>query len=207
MNVFSFVRYTRSGPLSAGDRNAAMLVRAIKAMSGWQPSGAGKLCRACSLDTRNIEQVLGWFGTLGALVLRSQNLQPPVVIVPIPSSGRVFCSQGRPVSRTFWLADAIVKRSKGLAVICDPLSWDCERKPSHCGGSRDAASLCQRLVLSLPVPDGTVVLVDDVLTTGSHLLAAASRLAAEGIRCRQGICFARSARSQGSSFGVDQVFI
>ena len=207
MNVFSFVRYTSAPPLSPEGRNAAILLRAIKAMRDGRPSGGHRLCRACTLDIRNIEQVLDWFGSLGALILESQNLRPPVVIIPIPTSGQVSRHRSRPVSRTFWLADAIIKRSKRLALMADAFSWNRVRKPSHLGGSRDPGTLCQQLLLSLPVPEGTVVLVDDVLTTGGHLLAAASRLAAAGIHCQQGICFARSARTHNGVFGIEHVSI
>ncbi len=151
--------------------------------------------------------MLDWFGSLGALILEAQNLRPPVVIIPIPSSDQVSRGPCSPASRTFWLANAIVTRSKRLAVVSDVLSWNREQKPSHRGGSRDAGTLCQQLLLSLPVPEGTVVLVDDVLTTGGHLLAAASRLAAVGIHCQQAICFARSGRTHSGVFGVEHLHI
>lgn len=44
--------------------------------------------------------------------------------------------------------------------------------PVHLGGERDKRSLLQKMVLIEKLPEGRIVLVDDVCSSGAHLFAA-----------------------------------
>lgn len=55
----------------------------------------------------------------------------------------------------------------------------------------------------------TIVLIDDVVTTGAHLRASAFTLMEAGVRCNEAICVARSQRCANlyRSFGIKEMVI
>jgi predicted amidophosphoribosyltransferase len=60
------------------------------------------------------------------------------------------------------------------------------------GGSRSSAALYPSLELSAKLPAGQLILVDDVLTGGGHLRAAAWKLEDAGGKVDQAFCCGRS---------------
>jgi orotate phosphoribosyltransferase len=81
-------------------------------------------------------------------------------------------------------------------------------RPTHQGGTRDARKLYDELVLIGDLPKGTVILVDDVFTTGGHILAAAARISTAGGHCCYAICVARTvSRPQESRFSITQEMV
>lgn len=73
------------------------------------------------------------------------------------------------------------------------LVWRAPQQSSRKGGTRDAAELHKNLVVfSDPLPRQHLVLVDDVITTGSHLQAAQRALADEGFTAPVALCAART---------------
>ena len=68
--------------------------------------------------------------------------------------------------------------------------------PSSRGGTRDPQTLYENLVVTKEMPAGSIVLVDDVRTTGAHFVATRARLAEKGIACSLAVCAARRADVQ-----------
>jgi predicted amidophosphoribosyltransferase len=80
------------------------------------------------------------------------------------------------------------------AIVADLLRWSEAMTPAHIAlGSRDPEDLYRRLRLRgrLP-PDRRVVLIDDVIASGSHLRAAAAFLESQGATIVKAICAARA---------------
>jgi hypothetical protein len=203
VNVVSFVSYRSRQLTPTGARYAVCLIRALKLVGTAKSPKAHKLSRLCRLDTGNVQQALEWFGRMGALIVEIKELSSPVVLVPIPNSDRLRGSLG--VSCTFSLAEAIAKELRITAVVSDTLRWNRPQCPAHRGGYRDPETLRRELVLMGAVPGGSVVLVDDVVTSGGHILAAAAKLAGAGVQCSEAICFARTEASGRHAFSVRQI--
>jgi hypothetical protein len=202
VNVVSFVSYLTRPPWREIDRDAIRLIRALK---GRTVNGSTLMCRLakpCTLDATNTEQALEWFAKLGALSLAMKRLPHPIVLVPIPNSD---CYSGNyRTPRTLQLAEAIARHVRNV-IVCDVLRWKRERRPAHLHGARDQKKLYNDLVLTSVLAKGTPVLVDDVFTTGGHVLAAAARISNAGNRCCQAICLGRTVLTQqDKAFSVMQ---
>jgi len=200
MNVVWFASYRSRSIKSREPCNSVYLIRTFKHLSGenYRPY---RLSRRSTLDTKNIAQALEWFGSLGAIVLETLRLPSPVVLVPIPDS-TCDLKQFRP-SRTVKLSEAIAVRTTTTVLVSDILRWKYPQPPSHRGGSRDPERLLRELVLTRMPPSGTIVLIDDVLTTGAHILASAEKIRGAGCRCEDAICVARTeARFERDTFAI-----
>lgn len=114
--------------------------------------------------------------------------RPTVVLVPIPGC-KAICADDVRRGTTYRMAEAIGQR---LGVKVEPCLWWSEPMlSSHReNGPRDPAILVPKLVLGA-VPTGSVVLVDDVLTSGGHLRAAHCMLRRAGARVLFGVCAAK----------------
>lgn len=109
------------------------------------------------------------------------------VLVPVPSS---TCSAfgGDPKGRA--LGDAIAQRAPGFSVE-DAFHWKMDLGKAAEGGSRDPTVLQANLVLKNG-PPSNIVLVDDVATSGGHLLACARALRGAGHTVEHAICAAQT---------------
>ncbi len=198
LSVASFASYSRD-QLSLGESaRVRTLVIAIKAAGKRSRSGAN----SGQQGSKSFQQALWLFGGLGALFLEIKNLRPPIALVPIPSSDCLLCNEKVP--RAFWLAQAVARRSKLAVRVFDVLRWRYAVAPSHTGGTRDPVALWHGLSVTGPAI-GTVVLVDDVVTTGGHIIAAARRLASANIQCHQAVCFAKAEAWNGRAFGINEM--
>lgn len=201
MNIVWFASYPPRSNRHE-NRDPIYLIRALKHLSNGPHNAAYRLNRSSTLDTKNVGQALKWFGKLGKMVLGVQKLSPPVVLVPIPDSN---CTPGCS-PRTLRLCQAIAVQTSRAILISDILRWKNPQTPSHRGGTRDKERLCRQLVVSRLPDRGTIVLVDDVLTTGAHILASAEKIKRAGFRCEHALCVARTeARSDEDVFGIRQV--
>jgi hypothetical protein len=182
MHVTWFVSYLCNRSLgNQTDRDAMNFIRAIKG-----DDVTGSLRR---LDTKDATGASEWFGEVGALVLARRRLPPPIVLIPVPSSGSTLA--GGKNTCTVQLAQSIASHL-GKSVVCDGLRWRRALKSSHTGGIRDPQYLYDNLSLIVPPPKGTCVVVDDLLTTGGHILASAARVSSVTNQCRMALCVGRS---------------
>jgi len=186
LEVVSFVAYVTRPPWSALDRDAIAFIRAAKGRPA-SPDNSQP-------DTVITEHALDWFGKMAAVVLEMKRLDPPITLIPMPNSDcYIGCGEG---PRTTVLANAIINHLRNATVI-DAIRWRACQTPAHEGGARDPETLYRALVLLLPIPEkGTLIIVDDVLTTGAHALAAAARVSTERNPCRLAICLGRTVWQQ-----------
>jgi predicted amidophosphoribosyltransferase len=193
INIVWFVPYARQ------DRLSQSLVRIIKKHQNLRREIYG-------LDVQTSEQALNWFGDLSAETLRVMDIPRPILLVPIPNSDCVLNSKAEP--RTKLLATSIARRTKQV-IVADVLRWNRKLLSAHRGGVRDRYRLADALSLTAELPSGaSCILVDDVLTTGGHVIAAASRLNAEGMSCMNALCLARTIRCRHpQTFGVSHEII
>jgi hypothetical protein len=186
VEVVSFVAYVTRPPWSPPDRHAIAFIRAAKG----QPASRDN----SRLDAVVNEHALDWFGKMAAVVLKMKRVDPPIILIPMPNSDcYIGCEEG---PRTIPLANAIINHLRNATVI-DAMRWRACQTPAHEGGARDPETLYRALVLLLPIPEkGTVIIVDDVLTTGAHALAAAAKVSTERNPCRLAICLGRTVWQQ-----------
>jgi predicted amidophosphoribosyltransferase len=181
MNVVSFVVYRKNLPWATREHSDAVsLTMALKHQSK-------RLSKLCLLDTKSRQEALEWFGALAGLTLAIKKLSSPIVLIPIPNSD---CVQNRStIPRTLFLAESVAAHTAN-AVVCDCLRWKQHQTPSHCGGTRNISRLNSDLLLTITPPLATAILVDDVVTTGAHIIASAAVLARGGVYCNEAICVA-----------------
>jgi hypothetical protein len=191
LKVASFATYlTRSDVRwRSEDFDAMKFVQALKGEElnkwGWVP------VRGVShrLDQSNAGDAFGWFGDLASDYLKSKHLPRPLILVPIPGSS--CTASNKTVPRTFLLAYAVATRLQGVEVW-DGFRFKNQMMPSRHGGARDAQTIYDNLRVTKKVPEGRIVLIDDVCTQGGHLRAAVTRLAEKNVRCRLAVCAART---------------
>ena len=120
----------------------------------------------------------------------------PVVLVPIPGSKQGDWSGKRSgAGTTFQLVRAIASLS--LAMVEVALWWKDPMPSSRSGGPRDPAILFANLEIG-DAPNGDVVLVDDVCTSGGHLQAAAAAIEQLGADVLCAVCAAQSESIEAS---------
>jgi predicted amidophosphoribosyltransferase len=127
----------------------------------------------------------------GVQLHSKQNLDTPIILVPVPNSS--CCTQNDDVPRTVALAEAIVAEQTYTSVL-DCLRWTREMESaSKEGGTRDPQELYDNLVLTERLPEkGAYLLVDDMKTTGGHLQAARFMLLEQEVECDLAICGGRT---------------
>ena len=194
LKVVSLCTYRTSPPRDWTDREfaACKFVRLLKGMpvSGWAhvPVGSGRVVR---IDGDRRATAVDVFGLLAAQMLAAVTTR--VWFVPIPNSGNTVRSEGLP--RTRLLAETIVKhRGDAMAAAADVLRW-IEPMPSahRFAAPRYPEQLYPNLALIARVPASTaVVLLDDLVTTGGHLRAAAAFLEDAGVRVAGALCAGRA---------------
>jgi len=113
----------------------------------------------------------------------------PFTIVPIPNSAASIAAAG--TYATLRLATAIAGKMTTPQLVVDALRWVRPITSSRAGGSRDPDVLAANLQV-VRVPQSPVILLDDVMTTGGHFVAAAQVLRARGVIVRSGIALTRT---------------
>ena len=182
LKVVSFCSYLVAGEYPP-EQNAFEAGAFIKAIKGKKVNGyawlsmPGRKARL-KLTDENKEQAFKVFGRMAyAWLEESENVKPPLVIVPVPNSSSTVGSKGRP--RTALLADALAAEcGTEHAEVVDALRWKEDLGATHSGsGSRNVRKLHSILQSIETFEKGCrVVLVDDVKTTGAHLRAAEAML-------------------------------
>lgn len=180
--IHSFARLPSWNPAEAEwrqtDYNAHKFAHALKGDKvngyGYFPWPQGRSTR---LEQANAGVATLAFGEWGAEKI-SQLGVPRAILVPIPSSSQTAFDDDTAPSR---LAHAIQQHGRGQLFVARVLRFLEPRIPARLGGTRNP----QVLQANMEVRHGSfdalpIVLVDDVVTSGGHMLAAARCLQARG---------------------------
>lgn len=193
LTVISLCAYRtrRNGPWTDRDHAACKFIKAIKGrpVSGWAYVPVGSQC--IRLDAENASIAPDLFAQQAVSSGIDWTRWGPLALVSIPDSACTVCVARGP--RTLRLAAALAKHLSG-AVVADVLRWSERRPPAHVvSGSRDPKQLFERLRLrnSLP-PHRSIVIVDDVIASGAHVLATAAFLESHGAAIACVICAGRA---------------
>ncbi|WP_125474036.1 phosphoribosyltransferase [Caulobacter vibrioides] len=120
----------------------------------------------------NYGELVEAFHRWSAERLKELEIDQPV-LVAIPNSAATSAVNDFGTKR---LAEGIAAAFGPAAKAYTDLRFSEVLAKSHKGGGRSKTELLNKMVLNAPVPDGTVVLIDDVCSSGSHLFAAQRKL-------------------------------
>jgi hypothetical protein len=160
------------------DYDAMKIVKAVKGepINGYVDVSIGG--RICRFDQSNIDELVRTIGVGMGSKLREIVATPTISIVPIPNSGAVAGSMAD--CRTDMLARHVAAGFGAGAEVEPLIRWRAARSPQHKGsGFRDPDLFQDQMVLRRR-PKHPVVLFDDVMTSGSQLIAASRLLRDEG---------------------------
>jgi len=195
LKVVSFAQYLTKAesPWRQDDYHSSKFIKAIKGepVNGYAYVPVLGVRR--ELTQQNASEATQWFGEMAAPELAELDLPRPLVFVPIPNSSSTVNSKNPP--STIKLAQAIAGRLKDTNVW-DGLRFKVAMKKSRQGGSRDPQEIYDNLTIAKPIPKADIVLIDDVRTTGAHMIAARAKLAGHGGNCLIGVCAGRSTWTQ-----------
>ena len=199
--VYCFCWYrTGDGKRNQSEFDATKFIKAVKGKTfrGWADIPVPGL-GVRRLRPENAADAIAWFGYFVADRIR---INGPVYLVPFPDS-KCSLGGGRPPD-TLPLARAASRRLGKDAPVLDVLRWTRPMPSCHDeGGSRDPDVLYPRLeVLSdWHGREGSVVIIDDVLTSGGHLRAGARVLSDYGFEVEAALCVGRTTQEPvGNAF-------
>tara|TARA_R110002051_G_scaffold323135_1_gene415819 strand:- start:159 stop:827 length:669 start_codon:yes stop_codon:yes gene_type:complete len=109
-------------------------------------------------------------------------------LVPVPSSS---CTAFGTDEKGRNLATAVADRNPNFKVG-EALSWKVDLGRAAEGGPRDSGTLFNNLNVKPHAEASTVVLIDDVASSGGHLLACARALRLQGHTVEHALCAART---------------
>jgi hypothetical protein len=192
LNVVCKAQYlTRDVPeMRRADYNATHLVKAVKGLAlspkayTWVLIGG----RNVRISEANKDPAIDWFVEWAAPHVNAFGPDAKV-IVPVPSSKTTLGSDA-----TFRTAIIAQKLAAACPNTTSFPELRFEEEQLNCreeGGPREAAVLYP-LLRCKPLPSGHIVLLDDVLTGGGHLTAAAWIIEDQGRTVAKAICCGRS---------------
>lgn len=193
MKLLALCSYPVIGNKREQDWSAWTFVQALKGrhLNGHavMPFGNGLSQR---LDASTQAGIFEFFGIRARTLLR---IPSGVTLVPIPASDCTTSNQM--ISRTTSLAAQLALGRTDISVW-NGLRWTQQMERSSEGGTRDPQILFDHLALtgSPEFIPSNVVLVDDVVTRGSHVLAAAALFTRSGKTCTHTIAAARTVWEQ-----------
>jgi phosphoribosylpyrophosphate synthetase len=129
------------------------------------------------INAKNFDVVRGSFGNWIEKSVESLGGGDDVVLVPVPSKDGV---SGAKTFRSFEMTNEALKNKKLAAQVVGGLRWNEELTKAHEGGTRDRALLASQLNVDAALIGKKVILVDDLMTKGSSLLAATDVLEQAG---------------------------
>jgi len=172
LTVASRVQYlTGDAEMRGIDHDATCLVKGVKDRSIGNQYVLVDLGRQrVKITDANKGMAADWFAEWAAARIKEKYGDETVVLVPVPSSNTTPASAGD--FRTAKMGEKIAKLCNA---VCHPHLRFKKEVPSASGegGTRKPEEIYPDLVLTAPPPAGPVVLVDDILTTGGHLVASA----------------------------------
>ena len=152
------------------------------------------------LSNENLASAIEWFGIFVADYLKKEKIAGPFLVIPIPNSENVVGSTTRP--RTRRLAKSICDTLNDGSYVVDCLRWKKNLgSASKEGGPREAGTLYRNLaILEDQLKDVdknlSVLLVDDVTTSGGHLQACAARLESKDLGVEIVLCGGKTVYDQ-----------
>lgn len=176
------------------DYSATHLVKAVKG-SELNPKAYAYATiggRRTKITNTNKDQAINWFAEWASPQIDALGAGPKV-LVPVPSSMTVVGAMDE--FRTALIARVMASYCAN-ATVAPVLRWTEEMVPSYAGGPRNKWILYPKLALTGPVPQGTLVLIDDVQTTGGHLIASAWRLEDQNRSVPLAVCCGRTFHEQ-----------
>lgn len=123
-----------------------------------------------------------------------EDITGPISIVPIPNSGMASGVAGK--FRCVELASLVAKGFGKEAEVCPAIVWDKPREKAHKKNEYRHPDLYEPHMVLAAKPAGKVVLFDDVLTSGSQMVAAARMLTKNGFPPARGLVIARATKEQ-----------
>lgn len=179
-----------------------------KAVKGREPGGRNKTLlfkkQPFSFGPGNPAGAVALWTAWAADIVRSSLDRPdePVVIVPVPNSQAT--TEDRADFRTWELARLIAESVGGNVMALDELRWTEVMPKASEGGPRHAYQLYPKLACALQYdPAADRILIDDVLTSGGHMQAAAARLTRAGTNVVAGLACGRTMHVQVTNpFGM-----
>ncbi|WP_103173777.1 hypothetical protein [Paracoccus sp. SY] len=187
MKVRSFIAYPSYDREKTADWMAYNVTMALKGgqFKGYSDvSISGKTQR---ITAQNTLPIVTWFGQKVVQAVGQQD--PGTAIFVLPSSGCTTFGEDPKAER---LANAIRSARSPIPVEM-PFRWiEIMPKAAGGGGTRHPNVLRSKMRFLPPEGITRAFLVDDVKTTGGHLLAASRLMRAHGVETVAAICFART---------------
>jgi predicted amidophosphoribosyltransferase len=177
------------------DHDATFLVKAVKGLplSSRQYVWTDVAGVRTKISDANKEAALDWFGAWAAGKIAQTFGAKRVVLLPIPSSRTVRASS--PNFRTAQMASKVAERC--TTAICHPfLRFKKEQPTTREGASRNPKDIYPELVLTSALPAGDIILIDDVFTTGGHLIASSWKVGDVGRVVAHGLCCGRTTHAR-----------
>jgi hypothetical protein len=180
--------------MRSSDFDATHLVKGVKGLALSEAAFSHVLIdgRTIRITNANKDRAIEWFAQWAAQKLEELPGSPKI-LVPIPGSATTIDSA--PDFRTALIAEKIAARMR-TARAFPWLRFNAARPNSRQGGSRDPEVLYRAMRLRRNIPEGEIILIDDVLTSGGHLKAASWKFADADREIRFAVCCGRTCEAQ-----------
>lgn len=141
----------------------------------------------------NIEELVEAILPLIGRKLRD-DIQAPITLVPVPNSGMALGTTGP--FRCMRLAELVAAGFGDDADVSPAIVWDTPRPKAHKSNDYRHPDLYEPHMRLAAAPTREIVLFDDVLTSGSQMIAAARMLTKAGHAPARGLVIARATKAQ-----------
>ncbi|MEG3144245.1 hypothetical protein U1839_06220 [Sphingomonas sp. RT2P30] len=190
----------------ASDQSIWAAYKFVQALKGRPISGYAYLRRPNGIQVKiNEASGVGAFTVFGEwAALRLAEIPITAAsLVPVPSSD---CLAHGADAKGNALAAAVRAHAAGMS-LAPVLCWREHWPKAAEGGERDPDALLPNLSVRAILPQQQVVLIDDVATSGGHLIACARALRARGLHVEHAICAARTSHHvpEGGMFHAEVV--
>ncbi len=166
----------------------------VKALKGEEFKGYSEISihgKAYRFTAKDTDPAYALWAAWASTVLRHLKLGK-VILVPVPSSSQVRFGQMTPPVR---MATKLSAVAPDVAIVGNYLRHETKQPKSHTeGGSRDPSTIEAALVCHVTDASLPIVLIDDVVTSGGHLIAAARTLRQNGAKVEHALVAGRAKR-------------